>query len=499
MKKKLLCTLICMIFSLLLLSCGNHTTEESIANDTEIAETTIIESDTPLEEALSNDITTEQTIIKPVYDFTIDNSNKLIDRIKLIDFTDLFIVTVSEKSPSKYVFEDNDKYVIDANGNTLFVELNETIVTDDHKYIYTYNCDGITIYNAITHENITPPNINDYFNSSMFFIEKDILVTRAAAFDLKTSKCLWNTDDDIYNMSQILYKANELMLYKDYDDHIHVFNYMTGTCLSDMITEGYDYLQINSSGFFCAQLGNTVKVFDKHCNLTSEFILPADYQCAPYLFPGEHFGFFNPQNDSELITITDLAGNTIIEKIAITDGILPYNYYSPKDIICIHGEISNYAYYSGVLDSSMNWIISQEEKLYDSIYWAYDDIYCVDNQNTFYIYNSSTNALLERDTLSFSKSYFEGAQIIEVDKKVYDINSLQLLDMEFSDYHTYHILSETTFAEYVEDESEPITIYQMDGSIVTTLPLEYGSEFVTGIRNTIITYDYQNGYRLLTF
>ncbi len=71
--------------------------------------------------------------------------------------------------------------------------------------------------------------------------------------------------------------------------------------------------------------------------------------------------------------------------------------------------------------------------------------------------------------------------------------------MEFSDYHTYHILSETTFAEYMEDESEPITIYQMDGSIVTTLPLEYGSEFVTGIRNTIITYDYQNGYRLLTF
>lgn len=497
MKKKLLSTLICMIFSLFLLSCGNHTSEQSTATTAEVTETNIMEDTVPLEEGLSEDATAEETTPKPVYDFTIDNSNRLIERIKLINNTDLFLVTVPGNLDPKYVVDSNKKYVMDANGNTLFLELDETVVTDDHKYIYTYNFEGITIYNAITHENITPPGINEYFNSSMFFIEKDVLVTKTAAFDLNTGKCIWYTDSDVYNMSKTLHKANELMLYRNYDDQIHVFNYMTGTCLTDKLTEEYDYLQINSSGFFCTQSGNTVKVYDKNGNLTSEFTLPDGYQCAPYLFPGEHFGFYFSSHDSELIKITDLTGNIIMEEISIGDGVYKsYDYYSPKDIIYISGND-----YSGLLDSSMNWIISQDEKIYDNCYWLYGDIYCVSNDNyTYtYIYNSSTKALLEGDTLSVSKSYFEGSEIIGLENKIYDINSFQLLDFEFSDYHTYHILSETTFAEYVPDESEPITIYQMDGSIVTTLPLDYDSEFVTGIRNTIITYDYENGYRLLTF
>jgi len=424
------------------------------------------------------------------YKFSIDSKNKRVYRVTPFNNTDLYKVQLNGIKDTYYV--------MDTNGNTVFKVIDKVYVTSDYKYIYTYNDDTIKIYNAATHKEVTPKGINDNFSSKTFFIEGDIICTYNSSYDLSNQKCLWSGEQ--INIKYIVYKANGLMLCLDADKNYLVYNYLTGKNLCNGL-ESYEGCQINSAGYFIIQVGNIVKVYDSNGEYVSQFNVPSGHVITKFIMPGQYFCFYEDKNSPYQVTVTDLSGNIVREDVYIRTWSDTFYYYPTKDTIMVHGDLTgrNREWFSGILDSSMNWVISQSAKLYEQVHWVYGDVYSLrDEDYNYYLYNKSTDAKLNTTGgLYVIKYYTDDNKIIKLSGKMYKVDTLELINIEYKEDYEYYQLSENTFLGYNKYYEQDITIYDENGNIVKNLKLGEGTEYVDGLGDSIVTYNNDKGYSLI--
>ena len=425
------------------------------------------------------------------YNFSIDSKNKRIYNVTAIKGSDLYKIQLNGVA--------NTYYIMDTQGNTIFKVLDKVYITKDRKYIYTYNDTTIKIYNATTHEEITPEGINNNFSGKKFFIEGDIICTLNASYNLSNQECLWNGDE--INIRAIVYKANGLMLCIDSNEKYLVYNYLTGKNLCQGLGN-YKGCQINSAGYFITQVDNIAKVYDSEGKNIFQFNVPSKHVIANFIMPGKHFCFYEDKNSPYQVTVTDMSGNIVREDVYIRTWTGCFLYYPIKDIIMIHGDLTNRNrdWFSGILDSSMNWVISQTEKLYEEIHWQYGDIYTLkDSDNRYYLYNSSNNAKLETTGKAYLiKYYTNDNEIIELSGKMYRADTFELINIEYKEDYKYYQLSKNTFMEYSNYDKQNISIYDINGNLINKIDLGKGTSYYTALNDTIIGYNDDTGYSLVS-
>lgn len=425
------------------------------------------------------------------YKFSIDSKNKRVYDVTPFNGTDLYKVQLNGVK--------NTYYVMDTQGNTIFKVLDNVYTTSDYKYIYTYNDTTIKIYNAVTHKEITPDGINNNFSSKKFFIEGDIICTYNASYNLSSAECLWSGDE--INISAVVYKANGLMLCMDSNKNYLVYNYLTGKNLCEGL-ETYKGCQINSAGYFITQVENIAKVYDSDGKYISQFNVPSKHVITKFIMPGKHFCFYEDKNSPYQVTVTDMSGNIVREDVYIRTWSDTFSYHSSKDIIMVHGDLTNrnHDWFSGILDSSMNWIISQSDKLYAQVHWLYGDIYSLrDDDYNYYLYNSTNGSKLDTTGgIYVIKYYTNDNKIIKSSGKMYKADTLELINIEYKEGYEYYQLSKDTFVEYEKYDKQNITVYDVNGNLLKKIDLGEGTKYSDALNDTIITYNDNTGYSLIS-
>lgn len=428
------------------------------------------------------------------YEFLTDSTNQKIYDVDCVMGTDLYVVYLNKKKTKEFV--------MDAEGNTIFKGLSYIKVTKDKEYVYTYDDDTIKIYRADTHEEVTPEGINDNFSDDFYFISGDVVCTINGSYDLSTGKCLWKGENmNIFNQ---VWAFKGLLLGGDIERNYVLYNYLTGENLGEKIGEPHNNeFQINGAGYFCVQIGETIKVYDKEGVKISEFTVPSGHSLPSvyerYVMPGEHFAFYEDANYPSQLTITDMQGNIVREDVYMDEDSQYYIYYPYDDILQVFGGVGNREpFYAGVLDSSMNWVISQADNLYRHIDRYYGDIYYLKDVNEQgFMFNSTTKATLTlgEDFPSFADWHTEN-KLFTLGDKFYRTDTMELIALEYKESCDYKQIFWDTFAE-LDEAGAKATVYNMDGAVVTEIALDAGSEFVEGRGNSFVVKHPEKGYQLI--
>lgn len=481
MKRKLVMCVV-VVMALAMCACTEKDTTSSGSSG--------VESSTTKEK---EENTNKEKTSELAYDFAVDSANNKVSNLFRIVRTGMYEV----------YYKNSCKYIIDSEGNTVLrrdSEVEEEFygISNDNKYIYDPG-EEISVYSIETNQNVTPEGLEKGESGKFMFIKNDLLVTQKGTYDLKANKALWN--DKELDMYIAMFRNDSLCIGYSLDDKMKLYNYLTGEDLLEKTRMSLPeddkdiyFLQINGNDQYSIETSKFIMVFDNAGNKLSQFPIPDGYHLSSYSFPGE---FVVAKKDKNLL-IMDINGNVVKDDVKLDELELrdPFTLDIGDHYFIVDG--GEY----GILDSHMNWVVPQSEGTYSYIERLYGDIFLLkEDKETKYIYDARNDKKITATGMKyiFTVCPTAGNKLFYADNKLYNLEKMELVAIDYKEEFTYSQVSETSFIEYQKDSLEPITVYDADGKVLKTIELQEGDKYVDASGNSVAIYRKDKGIELITY